>query len=417
MQGGLSLVQILCVDNSFMEKIWLEHFGFRFDPFECLEASADPNLNRYLVEYESFVAAGGETPAFIFSPPGGGKTALRIYTGRACWSGGGGYQPFPIHYHLPRYFKNSNFSTPDDHFQQIIRSSAIALFLAFMNYPLIFIKSSPALRKQFVHFISTWIPNLDYYLKILRDTGQPDDVAMQLDRSYLLHQNPEAALLKIVYESFDKHLLEDKNPISLSIQKVFKHVMNWLLHDLGFRSVYILVDGVDGFPELAESPSFATKSLFNLFAFAPAWSKEKIFIKGFLPIEMQKHLKEQLQDQWSAFNIVELTWNDAMLAEMVRRRVYTAVDGEFNTLGKVSAIPAAQDLELELARSVHPLPREMLKLVNRLLFEYEQRWLRNPKLRKTIETQDIDGAVTWYKTEQAQIVESLSSSSKDSTQS
>lgn len=398
-----------------MEKKWLDHFGFRFDPFECLEASADPNLSRYLIEYESFKAVGGETPAFIFSPPGGGKTALRIYTGRACWSGGGGYQPFPIHYHLPRYYKSSNFSTAEDHFQQITRSASNALLLAFMNYPLIFIKATSNLQRQWVHFISTWIPNLNYYLDILRDSKQPDDVALQLDRSYLLHQTPEPSLLEFVCETFDKHLLEEKSPIGLSIEKVFKRVMSWLLHDLGFRSVYILVDGVDGFPELAESPSFATKSLVNLFAFASEWSREKIYIKGFLPIEMRQHLKEQLKDQWSAFRNIELTWDVSMLAEMVRQRVYVAVDGEFNSLGKVSALPAVQDLELELAGNVYPLPREMLKLVNRVLLEYEQRWLHTPGTKEQIEIQDIDRAVISYKTEQARIVEYLASSSKNET--
>src|SRR5574342_11997 len=121
-----------------MEKVWLEHFGFQFDPFEHEEASSDPNLNRYLIGHTAFSVAWSETPALIFSPPGGGKTALRIYTARACWTGAGGYQPFPIHYHLPHYFEKSSFSTLDDHLQKIVYSSAIALFLAFSYYPLIY---------------------------------------------------------------------------------------------------------------------------------------------------------------------------------------------------------------------------------------------------------------------------------------
>lgn len=391
-----------------MEKNWLEHFGFRFDPFDCLEASADPNLSRYLIEYESFKTVGGETPAFVLSPVGGGKTALRIYTGRACWSGGAGSHAFPIHFHLPRYFGQPTFSTTEDHLQKIVRASATALFLAFANYPLLFINSTSELQKQFVHFISTWVYKLDHYLKILRDTGQPDDVALHLDRSYLLHQVPEPALLKVVCESFSRHIFEEKQPISHSIETVFNHVMSWLLNDLHFSSVYILVDGVDGFPKLAESPSFATDSLIHLFALAPDWSKKRIFIKGFLPIEMQHHLQERLAETWSSFRVVKLVWDEAMLAEMIRQRVYVAVSGEFDSLGKVSAIPAVQDLELELARAVQPLPREMLKLVNQVLLEYEQRWQRNPKTKKQIEIQDIDRAARWYSTEP--VVEYLASS-------
>ena len=158
-----------------MEKLWQEHFGFHFDPFGYLEASSDPNLNRYLIGHKAFSAAWGKTPALIFSPPGGGKTALRIYTARASWTGAGGYQPFPIHYYLPRYYEKVTFSTVQEHLKQIVYSGAHALFLAFTYYPLIFLKAPSTLQKNLTQFILNWIPNLDYYLEIL-NSGQPDQV-------------------------------------------------------------------------------------------------------------------------------------------------------------------------------------------------------------------------------------------------
>jgi hypothetical protein len=392
-----------------MEKLWLAHFNFRFDPFEHDEASRDPNLNRYLIGHEAFSVAWSETPALIFSPPGGGKTALRISTARACWTGAGGNQPFPIHYHLSRYFEKSNFSTLDDHLQKIVHSSAIALFLAFSYYPLIFLRSSASLQIQLIQFISTWIPNLDYYLEILRTTNQPDIVAAQIDRSYILHQTPDASLLKLACESFEKRLSEEKLPISLSIQKIFERVTNWITNDLGFRAVYVLLDGVDGFPELARSPSFAAQSLFNLFASAPSWTQTRIFIKGFLPLEIRDHLQARIKKQWPAFGQVNLKWDEAMLAELIRRRVYAATEGAFASLSAVSALPSGQDLELELARAVNPLPREALTLVRQVLFEYETRWGRNPTITKQIQIEDIEHAIAWYRNEQAHITKELAS--------
>jgi hypothetical protein len=391
-----------------MEKLWLAHFNFRFDPFEHIEASADPNLNRYLIGHEAFSAAWSETPALIFSPPGGGKTALRIYTSRACWTGGGGYQPFPIHYHLPHYFENSNFSTIEDHLQKIVHSTANALFLSFAYYPLIFLKASPSLQKQLAQFIFTWIPNVDYYLSVLRDGG-PDRAAAQLDRSYQLHQTPDPALLSLVCATLEKHLAEEPSPIGLSIQNVFERLMKWITRDLGFRAVYLLLDGVDGFPELARSPGFAAESLVNLFANAPAWTEERIFVKGFLPLEIRAHLQKRLEKQWPAFGQVELKWDEAMLADLIRRRVYAATNGEFASLGAVSAVPSVQDLELELARAVYPLPREALVLVKRILFEYETRWGRNPTAAKQIQSDDIENAIAWYRTEQAHVTKELAS--------
>lgn len=388
---------------------WLDHFGFRFDPFEHDEASRDPHLNRYLIGHDAFSAAWGETPATIFSPPGGGKTALRIYTSRACWTGGGGYQPFPIHYHLPHYFANSHFSTLEEHLQKIVHSSANALFLAFAYYPLILLKASTSLQTHLIQFMATWIPKLDYYLGVLRENHQPDIVAEQLDRSYVLHQVPDASLLKLVCEIIEKHLSEEKLPISYSIHTVFERVMNWITRDLGFRSVYVLLDGVDGFPELAFSPGFAAQSLVQLFAKAPEWTASHIFIKGFLPLEIRSHLQIHLEKQWASFDQVELKWDTIMLADMLRRRVYVATEGAFASLSAVSDLPSGQDLEFEIARAVNPLPREALTLVRQVLFEYETRWEKNPDSEKRIQIGDIENAITWYRNEQAHITQALTS--------
>lgn len=393
-----------------MEKLWLQHFGFHFDPFKHLEASVDPNLNRYLVRHEIFSVAWGETPAFIFSPPGGGKTALRIYTARASWTGAGGFQPFPIHYHIPRYYDKVVFSTIEEHLKQIVFSGAHALFLAFAYYPLIFLKAPSSLQKKLSQFIFSWTPNVEYYLEILR-SGQPDQVAEQLNPSYQLHQPPDEddRLLSTLCEKLEGYLKDKASPVSPSIQIVFKQFMTWILQDLGFRSVYLLIDGVDGFPELARMPGFATQSLMNLFAQAPVWAKNGIQIKGFLPIEMREHLRNRLKVEWPVYSTVELKWNEAMLAEMLQRRVYAAVDGEFASLGAVSAIPTIQNLESELAHSIYPLPREMLVLVNRVLFEYDKRIGENSNAKKQIQSVDIDKALFWYRTEQAPITQYLAS--------
>lgn len=392
-----------------MDKIWLDHFGFRFDPFEYDEASRDPHLNRYLIGHDAFSAAWGEIPAAIFSPPGGGKTALRIYTSRACWTGGGGYQPFPIHYHLPHYFANSHFSTVEDHLQRIVHSSAIALFLAFTYYPLILLRASSSLQTHLIQFIATWIPNLDYYLAVLRANHQPDIAAAQLDKSYVLHQSPDISLLNLVCEIFEKHLSEESPPISSSIHTVFQKVMNWITRDLGFRSVYVLLDGVDGFPELASSPGFAAQSLVQLFAKAPELTASHIFVKGFLPLEIRPHLQRHLEKQWTALDEVELKWDALMLADMLRRRVYAATEGAFASLSAVSALPSGQDLELELARAVNPLPREALTLVRQVLFEYKTRWSKMPTPEKRIQIEDIEKAIAWYHNDQAHITKELAS--------
>lgn len=391
-----------------MNKLWLNHFGFRFDPFEHIEASRDPHLNRYLIGHEAFSVAWSETPSMIYSPPGGGKTALRINTSHACWAGGGGYQPFPIHYHLPHYFKSGDFSTVEDHLEQIVHSGAHALFLAFAYYPLIFLKASPFVQRQLAQFIFSWIPQVNFYLDVLRE-GQPDDVAGQLDSSYKLHQASDPIMVLLLLDMLTKYNQDEQAPVSLSIQKVFERMVNWITKDLGFRTVYLLLDGVDGFPELASSPGFAAQSLVQFFAKASDWTASHIFIKGFLPQEIRTHLQERLGKYWLAFSQVDLKWDTALLAEMLRRRVYVATEGEFASLSAVSALPAGEDLELKLARAVNPLPREALILVRQVLFEYETRWSKNPTVAKQIQMEDIENAIAWYRNEQAHIKKELAS--------
>jgi hypothetical protein len=188
--------------------------------------------------------------------------------------------------------------------------------------------------------------------------------------------------------------------------------MNWITRDLGFRSVYILLDGVDGFPELAFSPGFAAESLVQLFVKAPKWANEHIFIKGFLPLEIRSHLQKQLGKDWAKIDQVELKWDAVKLAEMLRRRVYAATKGEYASLSKVSVLPSGQDLELELARAINPLPREALTLVRQVLFEYETRWSKSQNFEKQIQIEDIENAIVWYQNDQAHITKELASIAK-----
>lgn len=175
-------------------------------------------------------------------------------------------------------------------------------------------------------------------------------MAGQLDSSYKLYQASDPAMLLLLLDMLTKYNQDEQAPVSLSIQKVFERMVHWITKDLGFRTVYLLLDGVDGFPELASSPGFAAESLTQLFAKAPEWNTSHIFLKGFLPQEIRIHLRERLEKQWSAFSQIDLKWDSAMLAEMLHRRVYAATEGEFASLSAVSALPSGQDLELELAR-------------------------------------------------------------------
>src|SRR5262249_41391223 len=110
--------------DSTLSYPWLCELGLRFDPFQHQEASADPHLGDYLVGLETFAVAWDEAPAFVFAPAGGGKTAMRIYATRACWSGIGGSHPFPIPYTLSNHPITSRPPSPAEHQHMIVRAGA-----------------------------------------------------------------------------------------------------------------------------------------------------------------------------------------------------------------------------------------------------------------------------------------------------
>jgi hypothetical protein len=64
-----------------------------------------------------------------------------------------------------------------------------------------------------------------------------------------------------------------------------------------------------------------------------------------------------------------LTWDDNLLAEVVRRRVFVASRGAFDSLDAVSA-PDLRNVELALARQLgekEKLPRQIIMKCRRLL--------------------------------------------------
>jgi hypothetical protein len=85
-----------------------------------------------------------------------------------------------------------------------------------------------------------------------------------------------------------------------------------------------------------------------------------------------------------------------MLAELLRKRIYVASGGEFDSLDAISS-PDLRDVETLLATAVTPLPRELLILVRRVLFAYVH---RTHTATTYLEPVDIDSALAWYRTQQ-----------------
>jgi hypothetical protein len=390
----------VCFERATPEKLpepWLQSLGFRFDPFQHLESSADPHLGEYIVAHEASVVAWDDAPALVFAPAGGGKTTMRIYTARSCWIGLGGYHPFPIPYVLPKYIAINRAPSLDEHLAGIVQAGVVALLMSLSFRPEAFLALDKADRRALAAILDRSFPgSLPYYLEMLREDGT-QALASQVDGAYVLPNPPAPPVLYELCAGLEAALLSKPLPSIASTPCArLEELVALLRGPLGFRSVFVLLDGADAFPETMADPTVAAMWVAPLLLEAPHWARQHVLIKAFLPIDTQPPLTDLIADVLPSMRQARLEWTPGQLAEVIRKRVYVASGGEIGSLDAISG-PALHDLETMLTKLTPPLPREAIVLVRRVLFEYTQRAGGNSG---RLEPSDVEVAVKWYQRNQ-----------------
>ena len=339
----------------------LQQLDFQFDPFAALDAAADPYLEKYIVGLHTFAVAWDDVPTLIFAPAGGGKTAMRIYTARICWTNLGAHHPFPIVYVPADHAVGLEPPSPAHHLACLIRSGALTVFQSLLARPARFLALDRGTRCTLVSLLDAALPaSLSYYLNVLRETANPAELA-SLGGLSLFVSTPSLEEIRSLAAAMEatplsSTLATEAEPV------VFEVLTNVILQALDFRSIFLLLDGVDAFYSTAAHPSAAAVWVDSLMDFGDRWAQKHIFIKGFLPLEIWPELMPHLNTiRWT-----RIEWQPSLLAEMLRRRVYVASGGKFGSLDAISS-PALRDVETRLTSAITPLPREALVVVKYLL--------------------------------------------------
>jgi hypothetical protein len=383
--------------DSDAQQSWLRELGLRFDPFQYLEASADPRLGDYVVGQEAFAVAWDDAPALVFAPAGGGKTAMRIYATRACWVGLGGAHPFPIAYNLSKHSESDHPPTPTAHLRELARAGARALLIGLAYRPERFLQLEPPERCAVAALLESGLSgSLLRYLTIAREGRGLAELPRRLEPGYRLSSPPSRAALVAVCDALAAALPADV--ATQAPEEQFEQLVVLLQGRLGFRSVYIMVDALDAFPETLRSPEKAVAWLEWLLEQAAPWAAQRLFVKGFLPSETETAFSS-LVTLSPTIRRAKLDWTAPMLADMIRRRVYVASGGEFGSLDAVCG-PDVRDVETVLIKALPArarLPREALMLVQRVLIEYSR---RPDRIAGRLALEDLDTAIRWYRTQQ-----------------
>ena len=372
---------------------WLKMSGMTFDPFVALEASGDPHLSKYLIEHNEFVNLWGNWPNIVLAPPGAGKTAMRIKLTQACFTGGGKNRPFPINYSLPFLSWGNREITFEDHLSEIMHKAGLFLLLYLAYKPHRFFALTE-IDRHYVSKVINWIlPGpISTYLEPCQRMGNLEYLEQQFPPAILPPSPQEIMDLNDLWEEITRSL---KTNIEMpSLVERWEAMVDILIRVLKFPSIYILVDGVDASPQTGANPKLGIMYLNSLLFRITIWSENKIFLKFFLPQDITNYLSRKLKETGEDITPIEIRWPETALAEVIRKRVYVASEGNFGSL-EIFASPAISDLEMRISKKIHtirPLPREMLVFTRQLLITHAN----GNKPEDQIQPNELEKTFRWY---------------------
>jgi hypothetical protein len=374
--------------------------GLRFDPYVHLEASSDPHLSEYTVDLEIFRVALENKPTIIIAPPGRGKTAMRVAVTRTSWFDIGGSYPFPLPYNLGIVPLTGKPPTAREHLHLLLEAGACALLTGLAFRPERLFRVSSTDIRTITTILRAGLPGpLDYYLAILREIGTPAGLTPLLERTYALTAPPPSDVL----DRFCNILATSGTDAVLGqTEEVFQTFVEVVTDALGFSHVLLLIDGLDAMYENQEDAQHAAPWAFELFDRSETWAKSKTFIKLFIPDSLESAITEYLHHHAIPIRIVHITWNHDLLVSMLRKRIFAASEGYFDSLDAIST-PALNNVEHRIVANLPPLPRVVLQVTRKAMLHYATRLNKSGQL----DEEDIHYAIEWYLLHKTQHLQSL----------
>ncbi len=344
---------------------WLNRAGLNFDPFFILNAAEDARLSDYLVGHQAFSAAWGNWISFIFATMGGGKTALRVRVAQSCWVGQETNRPFAISY-TPNFLQFGNaLPSLSQYLQALCQTGAEQLFFALAYRPHWLLRLSNNERERVRHFLQWNLQEeLEFYLDELQESQTPA-VLSQLAPTHPPLQAPPYDELRALCRTLRQTGPPSPPPPPAEQWRILTDL---LLNVFLFRAVFVLVDALDAILKTARNPQRIVDILSSLLPHLETWTEQGVFAKFFLPTETQNLLAEQYSGLMKQAAATALVWRPELLAEIIRRRIFVASQGNFGSLSAIAS-PGLRDIELQLAKEIPPLPREMLVITRELLVQ------------------------------------------------
>ncbi len=379
--------------EALLQQQWLKIQHFVAHPFAESEAGREEHLPEYYVDnvyYDELLGrAARPQTTFLFAARGCGKSANRVMIESNCRPKRKDSDILAVSYTdfsrlLGRFAQDLSKVTVREHVAEVLRGGVKALFQCFQQWPELF-HSLPS----DVQAVYKWF-GLNYGGRLLKPKNMIGCLR-EAGALPLTFDVPELTIAIVKYrldESIrdilvmDSPLIQmlitlaDTEPLGPDIGEMSSlDILNEfvkLARATGVEAVYVLIDQVDEFTELAADPKTAVSFLRPLVTNTPLLELPHLAWKLFLPGELKAYLEQEPAFRSDRLNCQEVVWTEGDLLQVLRNRLYVFSGKQYDSLAALCS-PELERIDRILVRWAAGSPRNLLHLGEQLFDAYIRR--------------------------------------------
>jgi len=372
----------------------LTSLGLTPEPFLHLQALQDRRLREYMVVFDLSWAVLGDQNSIFWAPPGGGKSALRMYLMQNCWAMLGSPHPLPV-YVTPQRPSDLVVDSEAVLMELLLRSTVASLGAGLLYQPSRLRDLSVRQRRFLGRCFRSYLAAApEYLLQRLRDSGSAAEFADVLAPNYWVHVSmPDSAHTRMFAAFLENAAVEAScQPRTLeTLESVLEELIDLICGPLQFRSVLLLVDAVDTFSGFAAMRSEVARWLYGIGELIRP--RPQVWLKAFMASDPRYPIERLLSSRPDGLPIADhytLHWTQERLIEMLQLRIRVASGNRLATFDAFTGPDFVEGLETLLVGRVPRRPRDVLRLTQQTLREH---WLRVGGTGGHIEHADLDKAL------------------------
>ncbi len=362
--------------------------GLIYDPFREPDAGADRRLPEYFVVDRSVSEVlWSDQHALVVAGAGAGKSAARAWLAHDCRLRRNGRRLLAVIFNAPSPQDVGGIPPNPARFTVALLRAAVRALLVELLYQPQLLDAVDAEAHRQLRAIEAhrqlraileddlgW--GLAYVSEIIADGGLDALISLVDPTAFGLAAQPSAERVQATWKGL---VALDPGPGSRPQrpEERWSRFVTFVIGALGYEALYLLVDGLDAYPTLADDPDRAIAMMAPLFGDDQLWADRPVFIKAFLPTGGERSLKLYSSALLTTNPLrATISWTRDDLIRMVRQRLRAASRGALGSFSGISS-PELGDAEteivIELEKAGLMMPRDAIRVAELMLVEHVRR--------------------------------------------